>query len=361
MIRNFIYFWVTLLIFWSCGTKPEKKTGETKKPESKQENKESKNNRNFTVAFYNVENLFDTEDDPKKRDEDFLPSSKKKWTIDRYQKKLKDLSKVLSAIDKNDLPEIIGLAEVENKKVVEDLAKEKSLSGGNYKVVHEESPDKRGIDVALMYKDDSFKYLFHKAIPIKFSFDKRTTTRDILYVKGVATSTNETMHIFVNHWSSRRGGQEKSEPKRVQAAKVLRAEVEKIQTKNPNAKIIIVGDMNDEPNNKSIHETLKATGNKSATSGELFNLMYEKDKQKLGTHSYKGKWGMLDNIIISRSLLKSENGYHTTFDGGKIFKEDWILYNNTKAGHKTPSRTYGGRNYFGGYSDHLPVYVTLSK
>lgn len=317
------------------------------------------NTDNFTIGFYNVENLFDTINNPDKIDEQFLPDSDKKWNTARYEKKINDLGRVISAINANELPEIVGLCEVENKTVLTDLVNCRFLSKGGYGIVHEESPDARGIDVALIYRKSEFNYLSHKVYRVYFDFEPETTTRDILYVKGMM-SDKEVLHVFVNHWSSRRGGQKESEPKRVQAAKVLRSKVDSIFSKDKKAKIIIIGDFNDQPTNKSIHEILNATNKlRAKNKTELYNLMFDKSVNGQGTYNYRGDWNMLDNIIVSKSLLYNKKGYMVTPGGGQILKKRWMMYDNVKTGQFTPSKTYGGPNYYGGISDHFPVYVIL--
>ncbi len=319
------------------------------------------NENNFTIAFYNVENLFDTINDPNKIDEQFLPESDHKWNSERYNKKLNDLGRVISSININELPEIVGLCEIENKTVLTDLVNNKFLLKGNYAIAHEESPDKRGIDVALLYNKNEFHYLNHKTYQIHYDFEPEITTRDILYVSG-KLNNGEKLHVFVNHWSSRRGGQEKSEPKRLYAAKVLRLKVDSILKTDKEAKIVIVGDFNDESTNKSLHKVLNATNNQRTTDYlELYNLMFDKSVNGLGTYNFRGNWNMLDNIIVSQNLLKNNKGYMISTDGGQIFKKRWMMYDNVKTGQMTPARTYGGPNYYGGISDHFPVYLILKK
>ncbi|WP_282126230.1 endonuclease/exonuclease/phosphatase family protein [Marinifilum flexuosum] len=314
--------------------------------------------KDYTVAFYNVENLFDTINHPEKWDDDFTPEGKLKFNGERYQDKLEKLAQVLSSMDTLRLPSIIGLCEIENKKVIEDLCKQETLIEGNYGIAHSESPDKRGIDCALIYKKEDFKYLKHEAIYIQFPWEPNYKTRDILYVEGIIGT--DTVHIFVNHWPSRRGGLEKSEKNRVFVAEQLKSAVDGIQTKNPTAKIIIMGDFNDEPTNKSVSQTLNAGNNQNSSNPSyLYNLVYNMDAKGEGTYNYRGNWNMLDNLIVSNSLLNDKNGLHTSFDAGKIFKEEWICYKNKK-GILVPSRTYGGLNYYGGYSDHFPVYFKIS-
>lgn len=325
------------------------------------QNKFYEKDNTFTVVFYNVENLFDTIDDPNTIDEQFLPQSNKKWNTGRYEKKINDLSRVISSININELPEIVGLCEIENKKVVEDLSSGRFLKKGNYGIVHEDSPDARGIDVALLYRKDEFKYINHNIYRIHFDFEPETTTRDILYVKGIINS-GESLHIFVNHWSSRREGQAESEPKRMYIAKVLRSKVDSVLSKDKKAKIIIMGDFNDEPTNKSIHEVLNAGNNIHPKNIlELYNLMFDKSINGQGTYNFRGNWNMLDNLIISQALLNAKKGYKVSPDGGMIFKKRWMMYDNVKTGQFTPSKTYGGPNYYGGISDHFPVYMILKK
>ena len=316
-----------------------------------------KKKRNLTVAFYNVENLFDTVDDPHKNDNEFLPGSKKKWTETRYTKKLEDLAKVLSSINKNELPEIVGLCEVENKKVLTDLVNTKYLSEGNYKIVHYESPDFRGIDCALIYRPDEFKVLKSFAVKVQFKDKPGYSTRDILYVKG-KTKNRETLHIFVNHWPSRIGGVAKSEPRRVAVATILKSKIDSVLAESPKANIIVLGDMNDEPSNSSLAQVLGAQ-KPGTQNSRLINLMYPVHENKMGSYNYRGNWNMLDNIVVSESLLDNK-GFRCTPEKGFVFHKEWMEYKNRK-GEISPNRTYGGPNYYGGISDHFPVYFNLTR
>lgn len=318
--------------------------------------------KKFTIVFYNVENLFDTENNPLKEDEEFTPVSVKAWDEEKYEKKLQDIARVLSSVNSSDLPEIIGLCEVENKKVLDDLVGVKSIKKGDYSIVHSESPDDRGIDVAFLYCPDNFEVLKYSTIPVIFPFDSSETTRDILYVTGTERD-GETFHFFVNHWPSRSEGQRESEPKRIFAAVTLRKEIDALMNADPQAKIVILGDFNDEPTNRSIYEMLLANNKrKNASDRELFNLMYDQHNiSGTGTYVYQGAWNMLDQIIISRSLLRNRSGLHIDYEGGRILKEEWMLYKDPASGEFVPNRTYGGQEYFGGISDHLPVYVTFVK
>jgi len=320
----------------------------------------AKGKKDITVVFYNVENLFDTINHPDKWDEDFTPHGKLKWDTKRYQDKLSKLSYVLSSINKSDLPGIIGLCEIENKAVIEDLFEQQKLKKAKYGIAHSESPDKRGIDCALVYQKKAFKYLKHETINIEFPWEKKYKTRDILYVQGLV-GRKDTLNIFVNHWPSRRGGQEKSEPNRIFVAQQLKKAVDKIQAKNADAKIIIMGDFNDEPSDKAVKEILKADNNNNIENPKaLYNLMYNLQVNNEGSYNYRGDWNMLDNLIISNSLLNGTKGYQTHHDAGRIYRDEWICYKNKK-GIFTPSRTYGGPRYYGGFSDHFPVYFKLKN
>jgi predicted extracellular nuclease len=304
-----------------------------------------------TIVFYNVENLFDTIDDPAINDEEFLPESPKRWDSGRYYKKLNDIAEVLASINKEELPELIGLCEVENLSVLEDLVETEKLARGKYRIIHVDSPDKRGIDVALLYRQGEFRAFSHDAILVNPGFN----TRDILYVNGKLGK--DELHIFVNHWPSRVGGVEKSEPNRIVAAETLKEIVDDILSANAQAKIIIMGDMNDEPENKSLSEVLEAAPPDSIA--RLYNLMFPFKKQNKGSYNYQGNWNVLDNIVVSSSVLH-ERGFVLNDQLGQVFHETWMEYTN-KNGNMSPNRTYGGPNYFGGVSDHFPVYIQLER
>lgn len=307
----------------------------------------------LTVAFYNTENLFDIEDDPHINDNEFLPNSEKKWDMQRYQKKLNDLARVLSEIDTVSLPVFIGLCEVENRRVLDDLIATTPLLGGNYAVAHFDSPDMRGIDVALLYRPEIFKLNHSEAIKIVFEDEPKWKTRDILHVTGKIKS--ETFHLFVNHWPSRIGGEEETEAKRMQVASILKKKVDEIQDGAPKANIIIMGDMNDEPVNKSLFETLGAKA--PGTNSKLINLMIPLDEQNQGSYFYRGSWTMLDNLVVS-STLTNGKGFEAAGGEGHVFRNKWMEFTNKK-GESSPNRTFGGSNYYGGVSDHFPVYFIL--
>lgn len=323
-------------------------------PAKGQSKGELKSAKGKTFGFYNVENLFDTIDDQYTIDEQFLPNSEKEWNTKKYKEKLENLSKVISSIDK-DFPLFLGFAEIENKLVLEDLISQKKLQKGNYGIVHHESPDKRGIDVGLIYQKDYLRVIRSENLEVSLESDPDFATRDILYIQGELQGKDE-IHIFLNHWSSRRGGEKETEHKRVKAATVLRKEVDKLLAKNPMAKIVIMGDFNDLPTNKSIYVTLNAKGVPDFQNGQLFNMAYKLEKEDKGTYNYRGDWGMLDQMIVSEGLYAPESGVKVAYPHCLVLQEEWMMYTDKKYGDKKPSRSYGGPNYYGGYSDHLPIY-----
>ncbi|RMG79805.1 MAG: hypothetical protein D6707_07500, partial [Bacteroidetes bacterium] len=293
--------------------------------------------KQYLIVSYNVENLFDIYDDPNTRDEDFTPGGKYGWKEGLYNKKLADIARVLGAIDSVNLPTVIGLYEVENRKVVEDLSHTGPLAN-QYGIIHKESPDKRGIDVAMLYKKGSFKPLHYSFYRVHLPDNDSATTRDILYVQGIIEQ--DTLNFFLNHWPSRWGGKSRSEIRRVAAAKLVREKVDSLFDVNPHAKIIIMGDFNDYPFDVSIYRFLNATNQRCPESErELYNLAAELAVNGLGSHAYKGEWGMLDQIIISRVLFNDTTGLHTTQKDFHVFKPNWILYHNKKYDSYKPNRT----------------------
>ncbi len=306
----------------------------------------------FTVAFYNLENLFDIHNDPKIRDTDFLPNSEKNWHIKRYEKKIFKLGTTISNIGfarSGKSPVLVGVAEIENRQVLEDLIHSKHLKNKSYDIVHYDSPDERGIDVALLYQKNHFTVLHSESIPVYITEPngERDYTRDILWVEGMMH--NEKMHILVNHWPSRRDDARASEYKRIIAAERNRELITQILEEDPHAKIIIMGDFNDDPSNTSIKKHLMGP--------ELFNPMERLHTRHQGSLSYRDRWNLFDQIIFSHNFHQYKKDTHT-FSDAKIFDKDFLRQH--KGRYKgTPFRTYVGKKYHGGYSDHFPVFVQL--
>ncbi|WP_438426113.1 endonuclease [Aquimarina macrocephali] len=310
-----------------------------------------KSTNHFTIAFYNLENLFDTKDDPKTLDNDFLPDSEKKWNQKRYEKKIFKLGTAISNIGFSKTrraPILVGVAEVENKAVLKDLINSKHLKQKEYGIVHYDSPDERGIDVGLLYQKQYFEVKNSKTITVLVDNEKgeRDYTRDILWVTGALNQ--EEVHILINHWPSRRDGAESTAYKRITAAEKNREIINQITDKNPNAKIIIMGDFNDDPSSESI---------KNLVQQDLFNPMERLLTRYRGSTSYRSQWNLFDQIIFSHNFHQYEGGKHS-FSNAAIFDDDFLkIYKGRYKG--TPFRTYAGRKYKGGYSDHFPVYIRL--
>jgi predicted extracellular nuclease len=295
-----------------------------------------------TVGFYNVENLFDTINDPNINDEDFLPSVEKNWNQARYNEKIAHINAVLDLMGN---PLAVGFCEIENAAVMRDVIRHNPNRVVQYGLVHFDSPDLRGIDVALMY--DSLKMKFISAGKLRFDLvvsEENKYTRDIIWSKFV--SKKDTLFFMVNHWPSRRGGETKSEPNRLEAAKNARKFIDSIQTVNAKTKIIFMGDLNDYPTNKApqlIAEKLTPMITKS--SGEF-----------AGTYSYKGEWDVLDHIFVSPTLFAKKK-FAVVPNSGKIYSDSFLI--DTFKGNKVPFRTYAGKKFLGGYSDHLPVSIEI--
>ncbi len=313
---------------------------------------------NYQIAFYNVENLFDTIDDPKTEDSEFLPASKAQWTGDRYEVKLENLCKVILDIGNGKGPDVLGLCEVENDKVLTDLTAMLATKKQIYRVVHFESADPRGIDVALLYKPEKLTVLSSHFIRFDLPNTEWKRTRDILYVKGELPN-KEVVHLYVNHFPSRREGTAESSYKRQFAASQLRKSVDSVLNTNANANIVIMGDFNDEPTDSSMSISLGAKGNtEQAAKSGLYNCMTVLKALGQGSHNYKKEWSMLDQVIVSRVMIAGKSKVSYVSESATIYKEEWMLEQEERYKGQ-PYRTYAGSKYLGGYSDHLPVYIFL--
>jgi len=314
----------------------------------------------YCIAFYNVENLFDPENDPQKNDDTFTPAGFYHWTYKRFYKKLNDIAKVFLAINGWSPPDIIGLAEIENANVVKKLCYNTGLKAYHYHYVHYDSPDARGVDVALLYRDDRVSIIESAPIPIVFPFEPYSKNRDILYAKALISE--DTLHLFVNHWTSRFGGYGATIPKRNYYAQVLRNQVDSLLKINPNAYIIIMGDLNDYPTDESLATYLQAKNyEQEAKTGTLFNLMLPIAGKNRGTHKSQEFWGCLDQFIVSKALLSNESKWHVENRQAIIFDAPFLLTVDEKFGGVKTLRTYLGPKYLGGYADHLPVKILLRK
>ncbi len=321
----------------------------------------------YTVMFYNAENLFDVYNDPNVLDDEFTPEGPKVWTETKYWKKIENTAEVIHAIAQanRQFPAIIGLSEIENRLVLDDLVSEQRLAGANYQIVHYDSPEARGVDVALLYRPDQFDYLWSEPIRPNIPGRPDFKTRDILAVAGKIEG--ELFCFFVNHWSSRRGGAHSSEYLRCGNAQTLRDYADSLRTVYPDIKLVAMGDMNDNPTDKSLLEVLGAVGDlDKLVDGGMFNPFYQLFEDGYGTTAYQDAWSLFDNLVVSDNLIKEsargirllpskqrKGRYYAT-----IFKRPFLI--QQKGQYKNyPWRTYSGNAFLGGYSDHFPVFITL--
>ncbi len=315
------------------------------------------------IAFYNLENLFDTINDPDKNDEDFTPAGANQYTAKVYQDKIRKLTEVLSQIGTEVTPDgfsMVGVAEIENTKVLEDLTAQPEFANRHLKIVHYEGPDERSIDPALIYNPKYFRVKHSEPLFVRMANADGSLhyTRDVLWVSGLYDG--EMIHVFVNHWPSRRGGEEASAPARASAAAVSKRVIDSLMSIDPNTKVIVMGDLNDDPTSPSVAEVLGAKGKiADVKDGGLYNPWADFLKKGIGTLAYQDSWNLFDQIILSSGFLKKEQpGFF--FGKAHIFNRNFMV---TKTGKYKgyPMRTYDGVIYNGGYSDHFPTYCVMLK
>ncbi len=329
-----------------------------------------------TVAFYNFENLFDTINNPNTNDDEWTPKGAQHWTSKKYRQKLQNLSRVVAEIgssENTNAPTFIGCCEIENRGVLEDVIKEPKLIDKAYGIVHFDSPDKRGIDVALLYQKKYFRpttytniplQVYRKEPPSESDFDgdseivpqtNRVFTRDQLLVTGFLEG--EEIHIIVNHWPSRAGGEKKTSPYREAAGALNRRIIDSLQRLNPNAKVITLGDLNDGPFNNSIKKALGAKAKKSEVPElGIFNPFEEMLKKGMGTIAFRDSWDIFDQIMVTQSLIKNDfNGFQ--FWKAGIYNKSFLI--QTSGLYKGYPKRHSATEI--GFSDHFPVYIYLIK
>jgi len=328
---------------------------------------ENKNDTNYFVScvgFYNLENLFDTIADPdttKILQTDFTPKGEHHWTSEKYHIKINNMAKVISQIGTDVTPDglvCLGVAEIENQTVLNDLVNNPQIKNRNYQIVHYESPDKRGIDVAFLYNPSYFKVISSKTFTLKIPDNPDFFTRDQLLVNG--TLNGELIHVIVAHWPSRRGGEKRSRPMREAAADLARSIIDSLQNVEPNAKVIFMGDLNDDPVNSSLKKHLKTEAKQENVSDKtLFNPMESLYNKGIGTLGYRDVWDLFDQIVLSKPFLGKDYSslkYYTA----KVYNKPYMK--QTEGRYKGyPKRTFAGDTFLAGYSDHFPVYIFLIK
>ncbi|MCQ2284334.1 MAG: endonuclease/exonuclease/phosphatase family protein [Bacteroidales bacterium] len=321
----------------------------------------AQNGNKAIIGFYNVENLFDTINDPNKNDEQFLPDGSYRWTSEKYLLKLDRISEVIAEMAKmNGGLAVLGVSEIENEQVLLDLVATERLRPLGLKVCHHESPDRRGVDVAFLYNPARFKIIDTAAYPLVVPGQPEFISRDQWLMTGILDNT-DTLYILVNHWPSKAGGEKRSLPGRIAAGTLSRQIADEVLQKHPNGKFILMGDLNDNPNSKAIVEYLGAQNKtKDLTPKDLYNPMWKMYHDGIGSYAYRDSWEMLDNIIISGGLVYPARPNTYKFVEAHVFRKDFMI---TKSGSYMgyPWRMYAGGIYQGGYSDHFPVYIVLTK
>ena len=321
----------------------------------------------YKVVFYNFENLFDTINDPDILDDEFTPEGPKRWNSTKYNKKIANLEHVLFdlAAEDRDFPAVIGVSEIENRNVMEDVIGRPRLLPANYRIVHYDSPDARGVAVGFYYRPDVFKIEGSAPIPFKMAELPNFRTRDFVTMWG--TIDGEPFFFLVSHWPSRLGGKEASDPKRMAAARQVRAIVDSVQQANPATKVVVMGDLNDDATDDSIVVGLSAKGRpKDMCRGDMFNPFIPMLKAGYGTLAYRDAWNLFDNIIVSYNLVFAPEGSLRILAAGKskfyggIFQRSYMLQKEGQyKGY--PLRTFVGNNFQGGFSDHFPVFIYIGK
>jgi len=312
------------------------------------------------VSFYNLENIFDTINNENVNDEEFTPEGANKWTGERYKMKLSNMANAISKIGVSFLnsgPTLLGISEVENYGVINDLINTPPLSAEKYGIVHYDSPDRRGVDVGFIYQKDRFKVLGSKAFPLKTA-DTSFLTRDQLLVRGLLDG--EEIYILINHWPSRSGGEVRSAPKRIAASQLSRAIYDSIYAENNNVKFIIMGDLNDDPTDESLKKHLKAKcKSKDVKNGDLFSPMCKLFQEGVGSLSYNDVWNLFDQVIIS-STLNDKDYSSYKFYKAYVFNEPFLTQQIGKF-KGSPFRTFSFGTFINGYSDHYPTYILLAR
>ncbi len=316
-----------------------------------------KSPKHYSVAFYNLENLFDTIHDTGKNDYEYLPSAAKEWNTEKYFSKLNNLSRVLSELSRDKVkqgPAVIGVAEIENRRVLDDLVAQPLLAPSKYEIVHYEGPDKRGVDCALLYDPAQYKVSSSKLVLSEpFEGDTTHQTRGFLIVNGKLAG--DKMCFIVNHWPSRGA----AEPVRIHAAKQVRALVDSLERTDKKLKIIVMGDMNDDPMDKSMLALGAKKYPNEVGKGDMYSPFWEVLEDKgVGTLLYRGKWNLFDQILVNPNMLNSKKGLK--YNDNEVFMREYLFEQEGKY-KGSPLRTHAGNKWLNGYSDHLPTIIYLKK
>lgn len=313
----------------------------------------------YRIVFYNVENLFDTQNDSLTQDDDFTPKGLMHWNFSKYRKKIHRIAQVIMGVGGWEVPELVGLCEVENDYVLKGLTQHTPLAKFHYDFIHFDSPDKRGVDVALLYLKERFTVHKKERISVDLSSLGEHTTRDILYVEG-STSTNDTLHLFVNHWPSKYRGALETIPERKIAARTVRKKIDSLLREDALAKIIIMGDFNAVATSASIREELDAKVNwDTADTTGLYNLSARWNAMlNYGSYKRAGIWSSIDLFVVSLGILKGKGSLFASEKDAHVYRASFLMEEDKEGGLK-PFRTNNRMKYNDGFSDHLPIYLDL--
>lgn len=353
-MKQFLFF--LAIAVWSLPGCQQSKTSSSSDLAVKQLAKGS----SVWVSFYNVENLFDPHDDPGKDDSEFLPESDLNWNSEKYVAKMDRLAQAVKAMNNGKGPDILGLAEVENYQTLEDWTSMTEMKTRGYEFIIEEGPDPRGIDCAFLYDPAVFVYKSHDAVRIPFDDEPGYVSRLLLQVDGELNG--EPVSVIVVHWPSRRGGQEESEPRRVAAAQATKTMIEEIWAQSPSSGILVMGDFNDDPFNRSIAEVLKADTESIESPYEFLNPVGALHRpEDRGTLTYRGRWNLFDQILVSHNLLDEEGSLEYLEGSAGIHNPEFMQVGGSGSAKDMPRRAiYRGEFQDRGFSDHFPVYLRLS-
>ena len=313
------------------------------------------------IGFWNVENLYDTLNDPFRNDDDFTPTGAYAWNGQRYRTKIDRLAEVISQMGTEATPDglaLLGLCEIENKSVVNDLVHSPRLKARNYQIIHIEGPDARGVDPSFIYNPNYFKVAKALSYHVRLHPDSMHKTRDILVVSG--SFLDEPLTVLVNHWPSRRGGEMLSRENRNAAARLARHIADSITQADQNMKVVIMGDLNDDPVNDCVKKYIRTYADiHYAKRDDYFNPMEKPFKRGIGTLAWQDSWNLFDQILLNAPWIPGEYGSWQYY-AVRIFNKPFVKgdFGSFKG---YPFRTYSGGAYTGGYSDHFAVYIVIAR
>ncbi len=345
-MKKILFLFLIALVSWHCIRLPESDTQNAQYPIA------------CRILFWNAENLFDCYKDSLTDDTEFLPYGMRGWNSARYKQKINKMYKVFIAAGEWEPPDLIGLCEIENKNVLFDLLRDTPFSYYNYRFVHYDSPDRRGIDVALLYNPEKISIIDERAIPVTFTASPDSRSRDILHVR-VKIQTGDTLSLYVTHWPSKYGGAGFTTDLRENVAEILFTSILEISNSDPTEKIVVMGDFNDPPESDALNTLTRSRDQDGINGPALINLAMNYKGTIPGSYKFEGAWQMIDQVLVSSNLVSGEGRLFVNQESYRVFSADFLLEKDERYGGMKPNRTFLGFVYHGGYSDHLPVILDL--